>query len=297
MNNKWLHSFIKVAQAGSVTAAAAELFISPQALLQQMNLLEEEVGSKLLLRDKSGVKLTVSGREFLSGAEKMLEVYERTLSRCRLASRAETTVRIPASNNVVIPKLMERTSAEFTRQTGIAVEFVPDDHYEDWFDDFLNLKYDIVEHYAVEGRCPRGIHFEHLSDVQTCYIMSEFHPLAKKKSLQPEDLEGCRIMIQKDSGNLNAYAKLYLDSVGIGVQIDYVENDRFVVIEGMNNFAIYSGTEEIAQGFPGYVGVPLDFDTHVQHGFVCREEMYETYRPFFEIAHRVHTQLEMEKRA
>ena len=295
MNNKWLVSFITVAQAGSVTAAAAELFISPQALLQQMNLLEEEVGSKLLLRDKKGIRLTVSGKEFLTGAKQMLEIYEHTLMRCGLASRAETTVRIPASNNVVVPKLMERTSAEFTRQTGITVEFVPDDHYEQWFEDFMNLRYDIIEHHTVDGLCPKGIHFEHLSDVQTCYIMSEYHPLARRKSILPEDLEGCRIMVQKNAGNLTAYIKLYLDSVGINIQLDYVENDRFAVIDGMNNFAIYSGTEEIAQGFPGYVGVPLDFDTHVQHGFVCREEMYETYKPFFQIARSVNEELKTKK--
>jgi len=125
--------------------------------------------------------------------------------------------------------------------------------------------------------------------------MSEYHPLAKKKRLVPEDLEGCRIMIQKNAGNLYAYIKLYLDGVGIQSEMEYVENDRFIVIEGMNSFAIYAGTKEIAMGFPGYVGVPLDFDTHVQHGFVCRKDMYATYKPFFDIAHRVQEELEVNK--
>lgn len=297
MNNKWLESFIQVSQEGSITAAAAKLFISPQALLQQMNLLEAEVGTELLSRSRSGISLTLAGREFLSGANKMLDVYQRTLSRCQLISRAENTVRIPASNNVVIPKLMERTSARFSRQTGITVEFIPNDHYESWFDDFLNLKYDIVEHHTLDGLCPQGVHFEYLDHVQSYMIMNEYHPLAKKKSLLPEDLDGCRIMVQKNTGNLFTYTKLCLDSMGINTVIDFVDNDRFMVIEGLNNFSVYSGTEEIAQAFPGYVGVPLDFDTHVQHGFVCRQEMYETYRPFFEIAHKVQTQLEAEKKA
>ncbi len=287
MNNKWLVSFITVAQRGSVTAAAGELFVSPQALLQQINLLEDEIGVKLLTRSKQGVRLTLAGKEFLSGAEKMMSVYERTVTRCKLLSQAESTVRIPASNNVVTPTLMERTSAEFTRQTGIAVEFVPNDNFEEWFDDFLDLKYDIVEHFTVDGLCPKGIHFEHLSDVQTYFIMSEYHPLAKKKRIIPEDLESCRIMVQKNSGNLYAYLKLYMDSVGIHAPLDFVPNDRFVVIDGMNNFSIYSGTAEIAMSFPGYVGVPLDFDTHVQHGFACREEMYKNYKPFFDIARRM----------
>lgn len=291
MNNKWLESFITVAQEGSITAAAAKLYISPQALLQQMNLMEAELGSELMNRSRTGITLTMAGKEFLSGATQMLALYERTLSRCQLVSRAESTVRIPVSNNVVIPKLMERTSREFSRHTGIAVEFIPNNHYEDWFEDFMNLRYDIVEHHTVDGLCPKGIHFEYLSDVQTCFIMSEYHPLAKKRLLVPEDLEGCRVMIQKDAGNLYAYVKLYMDSVGINTLTEYVENDRFMVIEGMNDFAIYSGTQEIALGFPGYVGIPLDFDTHVQHGFVCRKEMYETYKPFFEIAHRVHAEL------
>lgn len=292
MNNKWLESFIQVAQEGSVTAAAAKLFISPQALLQQMNLLEAEVGTELLVRSRSGIALTLAGREFLSGANKMLDVYQRTLSRCQLISRAENTVRIPASNNVVIPQLMERTCAQFSRQTGIIVEFIPNDHYENWFDDFLNLKYDIVEHHTLDGLCPQGVHFEYLDHVQSYMIMNEYHPLAKKKSLLPEDLDGCRIMVQKNTGNLFTYTKLCLDSMGINTSIDYVDNDRFMVIEGLNNFSVYSGTEEIAMGFPGYTGIPFDFDTHVQHGFVCRKEMYETYKPFFDIAHQINKELQ-----
>lgn len=89
---------------------------------------------------------------------------------------------------------------------------------------------------------------------------------------------------------------MYLDSVGITAHFDYVDNDRYEVLEGINNFSIYSAVEEIARFFPGYVGVPLDFDTHVQHGFICREEMYEIYKPFFEIAHEVQAQLEKERK-
>ena len=40
MNNKWISSFMAVAQEGSINAAARALYISPQALLQQINLLE-----------------------------------------------------------------------------------------------------------------------------------------------------------------------------------------------------------------------------------------------------------------
>ena len=111
MNNKWISSFMAVAQVGSINAAARALYISPQALLQQINLLEAEVGTKLFVRQRSGMSLTLAGKEFLQGAQQFETVYATTLTRCRLAQHAEEAIRIPMMSSIVLPEMMEKICA------------------------------------------------------------------------------------------------------------------------------------------------------------------------------------------
>ena len=62
MNTKNLEYFIKVVEAGSFTKAAEESYISQSAISQQVKALEDELGYKLMIRDKKGFELTEAGR-------------------------------------------------------------------------------------------------------------------------------------------------------------------------------------------------------------------------------------------
>ena len=61
MTDRQLEAFIKAAECGSFTKAAALLFITPSALMQQVNLFEKEAGFPLFYRTSHGVKLTPGG--------------------------------------------------------------------------------------------------------------------------------------------------------------------------------------------------------------------------------------------
>ena len=54
--------FLKAAETGSFSLAAQSMFISPQALTKQINLLEQDLGGKLFERTSHGVSLTAFGR-------------------------------------------------------------------------------------------------------------------------------------------------------------------------------------------------------------------------------------------
>lgn len=288
MNNRWLSSFITVAQTGSMTAAAKELFISPQALQQQINLLEAEVGAKLLLRSNAGVSLSIAGKEFLNGAKQILALYERTVTRCQLASHAEKVIRIPMMSSIILPELMERVCAQYRKLPAhLRIELITDENFGSRMAGLLNLKYDIIEHFALDGQCPDGIYFEHLSSVRSWCIMTEYHPLSPLPAIRPEDLNGHRLLISTDNTKLLRYLQIRLETTGIDTKIDYIENDRYQIIDGLDKGGIYLANEDIARIFVGYTCAPLDFDTHVQHGFACREEMRNLYKPFFNIAHQI----------
>ena len=90
MNIKYLVSFLTVAEEGSINLAASHLFISPSALMKQLNSVEEEVGTALLLRGKKGVALTDAGELFYQGLKELLPAYDDLLRKTRLTGRKST---------------------------------------------------------------------------------------------------------------------------------------------------------------------------------------------------------------
>ena len=61
MYNPLLDTFIAVADCKSFTKAAERLYISPTAVMKQMNNLENHLSVKLIDRTPAGVRLTPAG--------------------------------------------------------------------------------------------------------------------------------------------------------------------------------------------------------------------------------------------
>lgn len=62
MYNHQLDTFICVADAGSFNKAAEEMFITPTAVIKQINLLEKSLDVKLFDRTHRGLTLTMQSR-------------------------------------------------------------------------------------------------------------------------------------------------------------------------------------------------------------------------------------------
>lgn len=61
MINPQLETFITVASLGSFSKAADELFVSPTAIMKQINMLENRLKVKLFIRTNHGLELTEAG--------------------------------------------------------------------------------------------------------------------------------------------------------------------------------------------------------------------------------------------
>ena len=62
MYNPQLDTFLAVVEAGSFNKAAERLYISPPAVIKQINLLESSLGVRLFTRTHRGLILTEAGR-------------------------------------------------------------------------------------------------------------------------------------------------------------------------------------------------------------------------------------------
>ncbi|MDE7212602.1 MAG: LysR family transcriptional regulator, partial [Lachnospiraceae bacterium] len=73
MYNPQLETFLKVADAGSFNKAAEQSYITPTAVIKQMNLLEADLGVKLFERTHRGLKLTNAGSSLYDDAKYIIQ--------------------------------------------------------------------------------------------------------------------------------------------------------------------------------------------------------------------------------
>lgn len=72
MKMKQLEYLIKIAECGSISKAAQELYVSQPSLTKAISNLEEEYHVQLLLRKPRGVELTIEGKSFLHYARSVV---------------------------------------------------------------------------------------------------------------------------------------------------------------------------------------------------------------------------------
>ena len=89
-----LETFVKVARLGSFHAAAVQLNSSQPAISARIQALEEELGVKLFLRDKSGTRLTPRGRQTLPYAEKTLALVQQMKQQLRDDTPEQGVIRV-----------------------------------------------------------------------------------------------------------------------------------------------------------------------------------------------------------
>ena len=72
MNIEFLHSFVMVAEAGSLAEAGRRLDLTPAAIAARLHALEEELGTTLVQRAGRSVRLTDAGLKILERSRSML---------------------------------------------------------------------------------------------------------------------------------------------------------------------------------------------------------------------------------
>jgi DNA-binding transcriptional LysR family regulator len=81
-----LRYFVALADAGSFTHAAEQMFIAQPTLSQQIRRLEEIVGTQLLQRRREGLQLTKAGAVLLDASRTVLSLVDHEVNRTRQAA-------------------------------------------------------------------------------------------------------------------------------------------------------------------------------------------------------------------
>ena len=116
MELRHLRYFVAVAQESSFTRAAQRLHISQPPLSQQIGDLENELGTRLLMRTSRRVELTAAGEAFLGHAKAILERMDQALSHARaVGSGSAGRLEIGLSGSLLLGPMPQLIAAAILR--------------------------------------------------------------------------------------------------------------------------------------------------------------------------------------
>ena len=105
-----INSFIAVAEEGSFSTAARNLFLSQQSLSKQIARLESELGMELLVRSRP-LRLTENGKLFLQTAKEMLKLKQEFEESCGTSVRGEGSIHVGIEHTIaraILPRVLPR---------------------------------------------------------------------------------------------------------------------------------------------------------------------------------------------
>lgn len=113
MEFKQLRTFVEVVHTGSFTDAAQNLFLSQPTVSQHIRQLEEELGTRLVMRTTRRIEITSEGRQLSAYAEDILALRDRMMTNC--SRRGSSILSISAStipSAYILPSVLRQFGKE-----------------------------------------------------------------------------------------------------------------------------------------------------------------------------------------
>ena len=114
-----MQGFLEVARRGNVSRAAEAIYVSQPTLTARLHALETELGEKLFVRTRQGMRLTDAGRAFLPYAERATQAVKEgreAIAELNSASAGHLVIAsAPAVSTYLLPPLLERFAGAHPR--------------------------------------------------------------------------------------------------------------------------------------------------------------------------------------
>ena len=287
MYNPQLETFILAADMGSFSKAAERLFITPTAVIKQVNLLEEALGVKLFERSHRGLTLTKAGVSIYKDAKYIIQYCKDSVSRAKNAMQGDTDViRIGSSPMTPAQVLVELWPAIHEQYSEMKFQIVPFENSLENAKDILgNLGRDIDVVAGVFDETMlnlRGCAGFELSREPLCCAVSIYHPLAAKTRLTPKDLHGQNLLMMHR--NWSMYVDELRDELwSEHPQINIIDFD----IYSMDVFNRCENGSDVLLAVPAWANVhpllkviPVEWEHSIPYGLLHAPEPSGTVKKF-----------------
>lgn len=206
MYNTQLDTFIMVSDSGSFSKAAEALYISPTAVIKQINLLEARLDLCLFLRSHRGLRLTEAGESLYRDIKYMIQYSKDSLIRARSSMKQNENI-IHIGTSIMTPSqfLMELCPQIYELCSELKFKLVPFENTpESEREILINLgqNIDLIPGiFDSELLRQRNCRALELSKEKICCAVSIHHSLAQKNEINIEDLFGENLMIIRSGCN------------------------------------------------------------------------------------------------
>lgn len=205
VNLKTLYYFIVVAETGSITKAAQELYVTQSMLSKNIILLEQQLDARLLERDSRKLSLTRAGQFVYTKWKSLIKAYCNQLDAIsRMAEDTPEVIRIgcfPALDAVAFLRpYTDRLQSQFQ---SLFIEVLRMNNTR-LFEHLNSEKADLL--FTLEKDIPQksGMYMHRrVARLTTVAILRTDHPLACRKLLCFSDLRGQHLLFADPGGALS----------------------------------------------------------------------------------------------
>lgn len=275
MYNYMLDTFIAVADFGSLTKAAEHLYISPTAVMKQMNSLEDHLDLKLIERTPSGIRLTESGAAIYQDAKFMIDYSKKSISNARALLYAESTTFCVGTSLLNPAKpfmdLWYRVNKDFPEYKLHLVPF--EDNHEGILTEIgkLGEKFDFLIGVCDSKAWLNLCNMLPLGRYKKMIAVSREHRLAMKSRLEIEDLYGeTLMMVKRGDSDINDLLRNYLESHHPKIHIE--DTPPFYDLSVFNRCAetgkVLLTIECWQDVHPGLVSIPVNWNYSIPYGLL-----------------------------
>ncbi len=291
MYNPQLETFLRVADAGSFNKAAEEAYITPTAIIKQINLLEDSLGIKLFERTHRGLILTKAGRSLYQDAKYVIQYCRDSVTRAKNAMQEDTNIIRIGSSPMTPAQLLMQWWPKFQEYCpDMKFQIIPFENTPENAREILgNLgkNIDVIggifdETMLVLRKCA-GLE---LSREPFCCAVSIHHRLAAKDKLQIQDLYGENLLL------MHREWSHYVDQLRDDLwknhsQIHIIDFDFY----NMNIFNRCENSNDVLLAIPGWANVhpllkviPVEWEHSIPYGLLHAPQPSETVKKFLEAA-------------
>ena len=266
-----------VAECGSISEAARQVFVTQPTLTEAIRALEEELRIAIFTRSSRGMSVTREGEEFLASARQILDDASRITEKYTGKAVRRPQFAVSCQHYAfAVEAFMEVVKAngadayDFTLRETVTSEII---------DDVARHRSEIgILYLSKRNEKPlRAIlrkdelSFEELFAARPHVFLGRKHPLAKKKSIRPDELDAYPYLTyEQGSENALYFAEEVMPAIDRKKSIRVRDRATMTnLVLGLDGFTVASGVHAKAYN-PAIISVPLKLDDTIRVGIVRR---------------------------
>ena len=285
MYSTQIQTFLKVCDKGSFNKAAAELYITPSAVLQQINTLEKRLDVRLLKRNRGGVELTPAGEFLKKEAGSWVHAGDAIMEEVRAIAERENHISIGTSLLEKSRLLYELWMLYSAVNDNVKINMVSIDT-----EHHIPVQTDLIE--SVNSGVPwmKEWDFIRICDVPFGFAAPERNPISKKDIVSPAELSGETVVCFRDEGASTIVEMFdFMKTQGINLDIHDYPSEVILWGGGFKDqlLLVPMCWNDI---LPGMKVIPCDWNYSLPYGIFYRKNASHTVRKFLNFVRKTYNE-------